>query len=1140
MTTSVDRPHRDALQQGIDIYRDVVRDFIIRNLKRVPGSTVNQLLLDSAARNSEVYNRLKHDLDNGVEPKSAIDVGHFPHIVGLYWREVFDNATRSSTSIRNRMHLIAEGRNSVAHPGARDIGYGYAIGRLDDIETVMSEINARDAVSRIKDIVATISVPPPPRSFTNIVTPEDSSQSTTSSKPSIPATSAKGLRPWREVMRPHSDVRNGVITNDTFAANLQSVADAESAYDEYTNPIQFFNRSFITPGLKSLLVNTLRRINGHGGDPVVQMKTGFGGGKTHSLIAIYHLVESSDSISSLATNPTDATGESLKQVFDDAGVDPTKSATAKVTVLSGTERSATESTKSKNGDYRLNTLWGYMADELAGATGFEYVREASENWTAPGGSELGELFDHVGPCVILIDELVAYARNLPESRSGSFFTFLQNLTETAANRDNVALVITVPEATEELGGQQGEEALAKIQINLDAIEHVLRRMESISAPLETHEAFEVVRRRLFESEPRDPEALEKTCTAFFNMYKNAKKEYPDHASSGPYHQRLRASYPIHPEVFDRLFEDWSAIHRFQRTRGVLRLMAIAIQLLMNDSNDPMIMPGCLPLSDDSFSHEFTGIISGNWAPAVEEIDGPNSRADAVDKATPRFGRYSGGAGKRVARTIFLGSAPAAHTGKTVTGITEQQIRLGTVQPNEGVSIYNEARNSLAKQLYYLHSRESRYYLHTNPNLQKVHQDVVRQITPTKVDQRIRLIIQEMVGRRMDDDVTPIIFPADTSEIPDDEHVKLVIVHPDFHLRSHKDELDTAIDFALNAMYSCGDSKRLRRNTLLFLTGKRDNIRGLRREAAAFLGWDALARDRSEHNLNSEQEQEAKQRRVASDNLVEEALLTTYREVIAPQQPDPQRSDYEIKPFSADRKHGGHIAANAVEELKIREELLTKIGSRAFQELVNKYFIKEGVDHCSIGDMWQRLTEQVYMDRFAHRGIFEDAVQGLVDDGQYRLASGQDLNGIYTPDAAGFHVGDRARLLVRKSAFDASMELQAEIKGRQQPQKPKESDPDPPITPEHPSTGGSTKTTEVIQPRLIRQVVATKIMDGQAAIDGDYNLFRDQVVQALQVIGAEVKVRVIVEGTNEEGFQDIQLNAVRENGERHGFEITPPR
>ena len=162
MTNSVDRPHRDALWRGIDIYRDAVRAFIVRNLKRVPGSTVNQLLLDSAARNPDVYNRLKHDLDSTDDPKSAIDVGHFPHIVGHYWREVFDNATRSSTSIRNRMHLIAEGRNSVAHPGARDIGYGYAIGRLDDIETVMSEINARDAVSRIKDIVATISVPPPP------------------------------------------------------------------------------------------------------------------------------------------------------------------------------------------------------------------------------------------------------------------------------------------------------------------------------------------------------------------------------------------------------------------------------------------------------------------------------------------------------------------------------------------------------------------------------------------------------------------------------------------------------------------------------------------------------------------------------------------------------------------------------------------------------------------------------------------------------------------------------------------------------------------------------------------------------------------------------------------------------------------
>ena len=934
-------------------------------------------------------------------------------------------------------------------------------------------------------------------------------------------------------MRPHSDVRNGIITNDTFAANLQTVADAESAYDEYTNPIDFFNRSFITPGLKSLLVNTVMRINGRGGDPVVQMKTGFGGGKTHSLIALYHLINSGESISALAINPTDPTGETLKSVFDEAGVDPAESATAKVAVLSGTERSATEHTKSKNGGYRLNTLWGYMADELAGATGFEFVREASENWTSPGGSELGALFDHVGPCVILIDELVAYARNLPDGRDGSFFTFLQNLTEAASRRSDVALVVTVPEAKEELGGEVGEKAFANVQGVFDAVENVLRRVESISAPLETREAFEVVRRRLFESEPLDPRAVDEVCTAFFNMYSRAKNEFPPHASSGSYHQRLQASYPIHPEVFDRLFEDWSAIHRFQRTRGVLRMMAIAIQQLMNDSNDPMLMPASLPLADQTLSNEFTSILSGNWDPAVGELDGVNSRANDVDRATPRYQRHGGGAAKRIARTVFLGSAPASHTGKTVTGITEDQIRLGAVQPGDGVPVYNEARGALGQTLQHLHVRDGRYFFHTNPNLTKVHQELVRRIADDEVDEKLRLVIEEMVGKRIDDDIRPVIFPADSHEIDDDERLKLVILHPDHHLGSRKDEPDTAITFAEHALTHCGDSQRIRRNTVLFLTAKRDNIRGLRGETRSFLGWDMLARNRSEHNLNTEQGQDARSRGIESYRLVEETLLSTFKEVIAPQQDNPRKSDYRLRPFSVDRRGDSHIVAAAIGALQRREEIVKKIGHPQFAQVINKYFLNGDIDHVPTSEIWDRFVEQVYMHRFLNRGVFEDAIKHAVDAKLYCVASGWDPKDGYSTDATDGFIQDRGRLLVKAKAFKESEELRR--KRKRGATSSEDEDEDDPPTPQTGLTDDEEPETEE-EHQGVRHVVATKVMDGQAAIEGDYNLIRENIVRALNTIGGDVNVKIVVEAVSRVGFEDVQLNSVRQNGEQLGFEI----
>ena len=162
MATTIDRPNREALQRGIDIYRDAVRDFIVRNLKRVKGTNVSQLLLDAAGRNPQVYNWRKERLDRGDDPGSVIDVADFPHIVAHHWREVFQRASNSSVAMRNRMHLIAEGRNFVAHPDAADIGIGYTIGRLDDIANVMREINASDAIRQIDEGQTTLNPSPPP------------------------------------------------------------------------------------------------------------------------------------------------------------------------------------------------------------------------------------------------------------------------------------------------------------------------------------------------------------------------------------------------------------------------------------------------------------------------------------------------------------------------------------------------------------------------------------------------------------------------------------------------------------------------------------------------------------------------------------------------------------------------------------------------------------------------------------------------------------------------------------------------------------------------------------------------------------------------------------------------------------------
>ena len=1124
MTTAVDRPNRAKLQQGIDIYRDHVREFIVRELgKRGNGRTVEQMLLE--ATRDAAYERRRSELAAGKSAQSVIDVSDFPHIVSRHWQGVFYHSTNGNQQIRNRMFLIAEGRNQVAHPDESDISMGYVYGRLDDISRVLGDIRAVAAAKQVDEIASQLYKAP--------AVPETPDQQRTEDQEldTKAPTKSNGLKPWREVIEPHRDVVSGEITNHTFAADLQRVADAESAYDEYTNPIEFFNRSYVTPGLESLLINTLKRINGTGGEPVIQMKTGFGGGKTHSLIALYHLINSGSSLAGLASEPTDPTGEVLRKVFDGAGVNPSACVDAKVVVLSGTVRSATEREQSEQGD-RLNTLWGYMADKLGGTDGFETVREASELWTSPGGKELDELFGLVGPCVILIDELVAYARNLPRDRSASFYTFLQALTESAGRRSNVAIVVTVPEAAEELGGADGVTA----QLN---IERVLGRVESISAPLETHEAFEVVRRRLFDDANIDEDALYSTVNAFFSMYARSKKEYPDHAYNPSYLERLTKCYPIHPEIFDRLFEDWSAIHSFQRTRGVLRLVAIVIKRLFYErSEDPLILPANLRFDDAHLSQELIKLLNGNWDPAIQEIDGVNSRAEAVDDAVPRFRRYGNGAAKRVARTIMLGSVPASQSGHTLTGLTEDRIRLGTTQPGEGISVYNEARSRLTRDLYHLHTRHDRFFIHASPNLLKVHQDAVERIPLEDRDARIRLFIHEAVPRRIVDDVAIVSCPENTYEVRDDDQVKLVVLHPDHHLPSRRSETNTAEAFALEVLQMCGENPRIRRNMVTFLAAKRDSVMELRREIANVMAWEQLADTNVNSALSREQRNDARRHVTQSTQSFEDLLVSGYCEVIAPIQLDPKKAEFRLHPINVRNKADGDIARNAVTTLREKEELVPEIGCRQFDAMLKQHFLKSDDDHVEPSEIWHRLTEQVYMPRLVNRGVLETAIALVVKELDYCIADGFNEDTGYVGVSTTSTVFDKPRLLVRGGAVRNWADPLQEGDKKSDDRSGKSEIIDIKMSEKgniNIELVAEDAPTNNSEPKLT-SVSASKTWTGQEAVDGDYNQVRDHIVKVVQRSGDNLTVTIIIEGENSEGFDRLVANTISENGDQLGIDV----
>src|SRR5438132_757959 len=549
----------------------------------------------------------------------------------------------------------------------------------------------------------------------------------------IEAAATGTLKPWREIVTPHTDVASGRYQQAEFAADLWQVHLGEGS-DEYKKPQEFFRRTYLTESLKRLLVGGVKRVLGKGGDPVVLLQTNFGGGKTHSMLALYHLFSGAKA-SELA---------GVDAVLAAAGVKGLPQ--VKCVVLVGNKISPGNPVTKPDGTV-VRTLWGELAYQLGGKKAFARVKADDERATNPG-DVLRELFKEYGPCLVLIDEWVAYARQLHDQGdlpAGGFetqFTFAQVLTESAKLAQNCLLVISLPASDTsdsshthaddvEVGGQRGREAL-------DRLRNVVGRVESSWRPASAEEGFEIVRRRLFEplADPALFKDRDVVARAFADFYRSHQAEFPPECRDADYEKRIKAAYPIHPEIFDRLYTDWSTLVKFQRTRGVLRLMAAVIHSLWaKGDRNPLILPANIPIDDPRVQFELTRYLSDNWVPVIEkDVDGPSALPFRLDGEVQNLGKYA--ACRRVARTIYLGSAPTATAAHR--GIEDRRIKLGCVMPGESTAVFGDALRRLSSAATYLYHDAARYWYSTQPTVTKIAEDRAEQLKsdPDKMVQEL--------------------------------------------------------------------------------------------------------------------------------------------------------------------------------------------------------------------------------------------------------------------------------------------------------------------------------------------------------------------------------------------------------------------
>ena len=637
----------------------------------------------------------------------------------------------------------------------------------------------------------------------------------------------------------------------------------------------------------------------------------------------------------------------------------------------------------------VRTLWGELAWQLGGKKAFARVKADDEKATNPG-DVLRELFKEYGPCLILIDEWVAYARQLHDQSdlpAGGFetqFTFAQALTESAKLAGNCLLVISLPASDTqgsphtqaddvEVGGIRGREAL-------DRLRNVVGRVESSWRPATAEEGFEIVRRRLFEP-LAGPDAFKHrdvTARAFADLYHSQSAEFPPECRGGDYEKRIQAAYPIHPEMFDRLYNDWSTLVKFQRTRGVLRLMAAVIHSLWEKGDrNPLILPSTIPIDDARVQSELTRYLSDNWAPIIEkDVDGPNSLPLRIDAEQPNLGKLH--ATRRVARTIYLGSAPTAAAAHR--GLEDRRVKLGCVMPGESPAVFGDALRRLAAAATYLYQDGPRFWYATQPTVTKLAEDRAEQLKrdPDKVAQELDERVRDDVRRAGDlSRIHPM--PRSGADVPDDLESRLVVLGQEMpYSREPGNAAETTAQTILEMR---GGVPRLYRNTLVFLAADKTRLQDLTDATRRYLAWQSILDEKMELNLDPQQVKQAETQHKAADGIVTARLPETYQWLLVPQQASPQA---QVE-WQALRLTGSEpLAVRASKKMRSDELLVAAFAPSRLRMELDRVPLWRG-NHVAVGQLVEDFARYLYLPRLVAPQVLVTAIK----DGLALLSWEQD-------------------------------------------------------------------------------------------------------------------------------------------------------
>ena len=637
-----------------------------------------------------------------------------------------------------------------------------------------------------------------------------------------------------------------------------------------------------------------------------------------------------------------------------------------------------------------------------------------------------------------------------------------------------------------------------------------------------------MRRRLFSSE-MDYAARDAVLSAFREMYANNSGEFPSGVAEGDYLRRMKEAYPIHPELFARLYEDWSTLDRFQRTRGVLRLMATVIHRLWQDNDQSlMIMPASIPLWAATVRNEMLRYLPENWPAIVDaDIDGEDSKPYQIDKGIPTLGQYT--ASRRVARAIFVGSAPSV-SGQSVRGIEEVRVRLATVQPGEQLAAFNDALRRMSNQLTYLYTDGSRYWYDTRPTVNRMAQDRAQNI-------HADLVYQEAIDRlravryRREDFAAAHIVPQSSGDVADEWRTRVVVLAPEY---GHKKNgsLSQAQEVAKEILENRGNSPRLYRNMLVFIAPDVTNAQAWEQSLREYLAWKSIDDEAEPLNLDAQQRKQVATALKRTEETLLARLQETYSWLIVPAQPEPTGPiDYQAHRISGQDS----FYDRAARKLRQSELLIQRWSPDNLRMELDRYLWRDQ-PHLGLKQLWEYLARYCYLPRLYNEDVLLEAVSdGVVrPDAPFGYATMVGLEGVYK----GLTFGHSTSIYFDDNAVIVRPEIaQAQIEAARQAQAPTQT------APSAPSAGSQERPyipAEPPQPRLTTRYHGTVSLDPQR-INREMATIVEEIIQRLtSLTGTQVDITLEISAERSSGFDDATVRTINENSrtlkfKSHGFE-----